>query len=89
MGPRPRTRVFAHSPGYKTFLGLKDAHDTTLPHEYARRFTLDTQQNASMASNFWADLRNDYWLWRQWHGVPILEFRECAHSEWARLEGDP
>ena len=85
MGPRPRTRVSARSPGYKSFLGLKDADDTTLPHEYAHHFTLDTQRNASMESNFWADLRNDYWLWRQRHGVPILEFRVCARSEWARF----
>jgi hypothetical protein len=89
MGPQARTRAFARSPGYKIFFGLKDARDTTLPHEYAHHFTLDTQRDASMKSNLWADLRNDYWLWRQRHGVPISEFHACAHSEWARFEGNP
>lgn len=85
-GPRPRTRAFAHSPGYKTFIGLNDARPTTLPHEYAHHFTLDTQRNSTLGGNLWADLRNDYWLWRQRHGVPIPEFRACAHSPWAHVE---
>jgi hypothetical protein len=85
-GPRPRTRAFARSPYFKTFLGLNDARPTTLPHEYAHHFTLDTQRSASMSGNLWADLRNDYWLWRQRHGVAIPEFRACSHSEWASLE---
>ncbi len=85
-GPRPRTRQSARSPFYKIYLGLKDARDTTLPHEYAHHFTLDTQRTASVAGNLWADLRNDYWLWRQRHGVPMVEFRRCANSEWARFE---
>ena len=85
MGPRPRTRQSAPSPFYKIYLGLKDARDTTLPHEYAHHFTLDTQRTASVAGNLWADLRNDYWLWRQRHGVPVVEFRRCANSEWARF----
>jgi hypothetical protein len=87
MGPRPRGPRFAGYPFYKIFLGLKDARETTLPHEYAHHFTLDTRRNASIGANLWADLRNDYWLWRQRHGVPILEFRACANSEWARFEG--
>jgi hypothetical protein len=86
MGPRPRGPKYAGYPFYKIFLGLKDARDTTLPHEYAHHFTLDTRRNASIGSNLWADLRNDYWLWRQRHGVPILEFRACANSEWARFD---
>jgi len=87
MGPRPRGPRIAADPFYKIFLGLKDARETTLPHEYAHHFTLDTRRSATMGANLWADLRNDYWLWRQRHGVPILEFRVCANSEWARLEG--
>jgi hypothetical protein len=86
MGPRPRTRVLPPSPYFKTFLGLKDAKATTLPHEYAHHFTLDTQHSASMSGNLWADIRNDYWLWRQRHFVPIPEFRACANSEWARID---
>lgn len=86
LGPRPRMRGYAPDPFYKIFLGLKDARETTLPHEYAHHFTLDTQRNASIASNLWADLRNDYWLWRQRHGVTVPEFRACAHSEWAHFE---
>jgi len=85
MGPRPRTRTFAHSAGFKTFIGLHDARPTTLAHEYAHHFTLDTQRNSSVGGNLWADLRNDYWLWRQRRGVPIVEFRACVHSEWARI----
>jgi hypothetical protein len=72
-------------PFYETFLGLRDARDTTLPHEYAHHFTLDTRRNPTAAANFWADLRNDYWLWLQRHGMPVMEFRACANSEWARL----
>ena len=87
MGPRPRGPKFAGYPYYKVFLGLKDAHETTLPHEYAHHFTLDTRRSATIGANLWADLRNDYWLWRQRHGVPILEFRACANAEWARFEG--
>lgn len=86
MGPRPRTRAFARSAYYKTFLGLNQAHVTTLPHEFAHHFTLDTQHGASLSGNLWADLRNDYWLWRQRHGIPIPQFRECANSEWARVD---
>jgi hypothetical protein len=85
-GPRPQSAGVAADPFYKVFLGLGDARDTTLEHEYAHHFTLDTQRNPTAAGNFWADLRNDYWLWRQRHGVPIPEFRACAHSEWAKPE---
>jgi hypothetical protein len=84
MGPRPPSRRSGGDPYYKTFLGLRDARDTTLAHEYAHHFTLDTLRNPTAAANFWADLRNDYWLWLQRHGVPIMEFRACANAEWAR-----
>jgi hypothetical protein len=84
MGPRPPSRRSGGDPYYKTFLGLRDARDTTLAHEYAHHFTLDTLRNPTAAANFRADLRNDYWLWLQRHGVPIMEFRACANAEWAR-----
>ena len=83
-GPRPRYRGVAADPFYKTFLGLRDASEFTLEHEYAHHFTLDTTRNPTAAGNFWADLRNDYWLWRQRHGAPIPEFRACANAPWAR-----
>ncbi len=84
MGPRPLSRRSGGDPFYKTFLGLKDARDTTLEHEYAHHFTLDTLHNPSAAANFWADLRNDFWLWQQRHGTAIPEFRACARSPWAK-----
>jgi len=84
MGPRPPSRRSGGDPFYKTFLGLRDAHETTLPHEYAHHFTLDTRRRPTAAGNLWADLRNDYWLWLQRHGVSIAEFRACAHAEWSR-----
>ena len=87
IGPLPPGPRFGRDPFYKTFLGLREAGETTLAHEYAHHFTLDTRRNPSATGNFWADLRNDYWLWRQRHGVPIMEFRACANSEWARFEG--
>jgi hypothetical protein len=86
MGPRPPSRWSGGDPFYKTFLGLRDARGTTLPHEYAHHFTLDTQKRPTAAGNLWADLRNDYWLWLQRQGVSISEFRACANSEWARFE---
>lgn len=75
-------------PYYKTFLGVNDAGGGTLAHEYAHHFTLDTRRNPSYGGNFWADFRNDYWLWEQRHGTPIPAFRLCASSEWARLGTD-
>ena len=89
IGPRPRGPRFAGDPFYKTFLGLREAGESTLAHEYAHHFTLDTRRNPTAAGNFWADMRNDYWLWLQRHGIPILGFRACANSEWARFEGSP
>jgi len=86
MGPRPRSGKYPADPFYKTFLGLQEARDTTLSHEYAHHFTLDTRRNPTAAKNLWADLRNDYWLWRQRHGASIPEFRACAGVEWARYE---
>lgn len=83
MGPRPPSRRSGGDPFYKSFLGLRDARDTTLPHEYAHHFTLDTQRDPTAAANFWADLRNDYWLWLQRRGMTIMDFRACAHAEWA------
>jgi len=85
IGPRAPDRRSGGNPFYKTLLGLHDAHETTLPHEYAHHFTRDTRRTTGMAGNFWADLRNDYWLWRQRHGVRIAEFRACAGLPWARL----
>lgn len=85
MGPRPPSRRSGGDPFYKTFLGLRDARDTTLPHEYAHHFTLDTRRRPTAAGNLWADVRNDYWLWLQRHGLPILEFRACDDSDWARF----
>jgi len=86
MGPRPWHGRFPGSRFYQTFLGLADASEGTLPHEYAHHFTLDTRRNPSLARNFWADLRNNYWLWLQRHGMAIYAFRACATAEWARLE---
>jgi hypothetical protein len=74
----------AGAPFYKIFLGLTDAGETTLRHEYAHHFTLDTTKASTITGNFWADCRNEYWLWRQGHGVPILPFRACVHAVWAR-----
>ncbi len=84
IGPHPRWQKIPAHPFFKTFLGLADAKETTLPHEYSHHFTLDTVHNPSSARNVWADLRNDYLLWRQRHGAHIKEFRACAKSEWAR-----
>lgn len=83
IGPRPRGPKSAPDPYYKIFLGLRNANDKTLEHEYAHHFSLDTLRNPTAAGNFWSDLRNDYFLWRQRSGVPIAEFRACAHVEWA------
>ena len=38
MGPRAPSRRSGGDPFYKTFLGLKDARATTLPHEYGHQF---------------------------------------------------
>ncbi len=84
MGPRPPSRRSGGDPFYKSFLGLRDAHDTTLPHEYAHHFTLDTLRRPTAAGNLWADIRNDYWLWLQRRGMAIPDFLACAGSEWAR-----
>jgi hypothetical protein len=86
-GPRPRGLRSAGNPFYKTFLGLREAGETTLRHEYAHHFTLDTLRSPTIAGNVWADFRNEYWLWRQSHGVPISQFRACARSEWAEMAG--
>ncbi len=85
VGPVPPGRRSGGDPFYKTFLGLHDARDTTLPHEYAHHFTLDTLRRPTGAGNLWADLRNDYWLWMQRRGIAIPQFRACLHAEWARL----
>jgi len=86
IGPRPRRRGFAGDPFYKTFLGLRNAGETTLEHEYAHHFTLDTRRAPTAVRNSWADLRNDYLLWRQRRSVPILEFRACSSSDWAKFQ---
>lgn len=77
IGPR------GYDPYFKTFIGLQHATERTLPHEYAHHLTLDTATNPALGHNFWADLRNDYWLWRQRQGAAIDEFRRCAKSPWA------
>lgn len=87
MGPRPPGPKFGGAPFYMTFLGLREAAETTLEHEYAHHFAMDTTRRPTAAGNFWADLRNDYWLWRQRRGFPILPFRACADSEWAEVAG--
>lgn len=89
MGPRPPSRKSGGDPFYKSFLGLREVTENTLEHEYAHHFTLDTRRRASAAGNFWADLRNDYWLWLQRHGTPIPEFRACAGLEWAKFSATP
>jgi len=86
MGPRPPSRRSGGDPFYKSFLGLREAGENTLAHEYAHHFTLDTRRSPAAARNFWADIRNDYWLWLQRHGMAIMEFRACATSEWAKVE---
>jgi hypothetical protein len=83
IGPRPRGPRSAPDPFYKTFLGLRQARETTLEHEYAHHFTLDSARNPSASGNVWADLRNDYWLWLQRRGIAISGFRACANSEFA------
>jgi hypothetical protein len=85
IGPHRRVGRFPPDPYYKTFLGVNDAGEGTLCHEYAHHFTLDTRRGSSWAGNFWADFRNDYWLWEQRHGTAIPAFRNCVNSEWARL----
>ncbi|HEV8041138.1 MAG TPA: hypothetical protein VGP62_19855 [Bryobacteraceae bacterium] len=89
IGPRPRRPGIAPDPYYKIFLGLRDAGEKVLPHEYAHHFALDTRRQPTVMRNSWADLRNDYWLWRQRHGIPIVDFRACANSEWARTQETP
>ena len=84
-GPRPRRPSSPPDPFFKTFLGMREAGVGTLPHEYAHHFTLDTLRNPTATGNLWADLRNDYWLWRQRHGAAIPEFRACSRAEWAKL----
>jgi hypothetical protein len=83
IGPHPRGPRSAADPFYEIFLGLKEAGETTLRHEYAHHFSLDTRRSPTIRGNAWSDLRNEYWLWRQSHGVPILQFRACVHAEWA------
>lgn len=81
IGPRARRAGVAADPFYKVFLGLDHATARTLPHEYAHHLTLDTAENPTLPGNFWTDLRNDYWLWRQRNGVAVPEFRRCEKSE--------
>jgi hypothetical protein len=86
MGPRPASRQAGAYPFYTTYYGLRDAGENTLEHEYAHHFTLDTRHRPGAAGNFWADVRNDYWLWRQRQGAAIPEFRACAGAPWAHWE---
>ncbi len=82
-GPTRAGTRFAADPFYKTFLGLSQAGEMTLEHEYAHHFTLDTSKRPTATGNVWADLRNDYWLWRQRRGARIPEFRVCTKAVWA------
>ena len=84
IGPHPQSGVYPADPYFKSFLGLHEASAKTLAHEYAHHFTLDTSRNVVGAANLWADLRNDYWLWRQQHGSTIGGFRACAKSIWVK-----
>jgi hypothetical protein len=49
VGPHPRGR-FARDPFYETFLGVSDAGEGTLAHEYGHHFTLDTRQKPTWLS---------------------------------------
>ena len=84
IGPQPQSGIYPADPYFKTFLGLREASAKTLAHEYAHHFTLDTSRNVAGAANLWADLRNDYWLWRQRSSAPINAFRACAKSIWTK-----
>ena len=84
IGPHPQSGLYPADPYFKTFLGLREASTKTLAHEYAHHFTLDTSRSVVGAANLWADLRNDYWLWRQQHGAPIAGFRAGAKSIWIK-----
>lgn len=84
IGPHGRAPQTSENRFYKTFIGLREASDGTLAHELAHHFTLDTRRNPTPAANLFADLKIDWWLWRQRHGNPIPEFRACANLEWAR-----
>ena len=84
IGPHPQSGIYPADPYFKTFLGLREANAKTLAHEYAHHFTLDTSRKVAGAANLWADLRNDYWLWRQQHGAPIAGFRACGKSIWVK-----
>lgn len=83
IGPRPRFGTTPADPFFKTFLGMREAKLTTLPHEYAHHLMLDTAKSPTAHGNLWADLRNDYYLWRQRRGVAIPEFRGCLGAPWA------
>ncbi len=72
-------------PYYKIFLGLRDAGESTLLHEYAHHFTGDTRANPTAAGNLWSDLRNDYWIRRQRAGAAIEGFRACLGAPWTHL----
>ena len=82
VGPWPSSPGRAGSRFYKTFIGVREAGEATLVHEYGHHFALDTAAPPTLTANLLADLRNDYWLWRQRHGVAIAGFRECARSPW-------
>ncbi len=84
VGPHPSKPGVAGSRYYQTFLGLREAGENTLAHEYAHHFTLDTRGSPTFRGNFWADLRNDYWLWCQRRGIAVSGFRACVNAEWAR-----
>jgi hypothetical protein len=84
IGPRASRPGIGGDSFYKIFLGLDHATVRTLPHEYAHHLTLDTAEKPTLPGNFWTDLRNDHWLWRQRGGTAIAEFRRCAAAPFAR-----
>lgn len=89
IGPFPRGVRYPGNRFYKIFLGLAHASETTLVHEYAHHFAGDTRELPGPAGNFWSDLRNDYWLWRQRSGARIEGFRASAGAPWALPRTEP
>lgn len=89
IGPYPRGTRYPGNRFYKTFLGLAHASEVTLLHEYAHHFAGDTRELPGPAGNFWSDLRNDFWLWRQRRGASMEGFRACAGLPWALAATEP
>jgi hypothetical protein len=84
IGPHPQRSNKPANRHFIVFLGLRDAGEHTLAHEYAHHFLLDTQRQATAARNFWSDLHIDWLLWRQRRGASIQAFLACRNSPFAR-----